>query len=134
MKSTNKGYNRMVRLGRKILETDFSNGPLLLGPLWLLWHGEWRLALRDYLPLTALYVAAHGLVSHGAAGNNMLLFRMGTMGIGLCVLAAAILNFRWCLRWPGISHGKGGHWCLPVLWVGALYLALDWGMRLGMTL
>lgn len=134
MNNTNQAYNRMVRAGRKILETDFSNGPMLLGPLWLLWHGEWRLALRSYLPLTALYAAVHGLVSYGAAGNNALLFRMGTVGIGVCVLVAAILNFRWCLRWPKIRHGKGGHWALLLLWLAGLYLALDLAMRLGMIL
>ena len=134
MNITNQAYDHMVGAGRKILETDFSNGPMLLGPLWLLWHGEWRLALRSYLPLTALYVAIHGLVSYSAAGNNALLFRMGTVGIGLCILAAAILNFRWCLRWPKIRHGKGGHWGLPLLWLGGLYLAVDWVMRLGMVL
>ena len=46
MNITNQVYDHMVGAGRKILETDFSNGPMLLGPLWLLWHGEWRLALR----------------------------------------------------------------------------------------
>lgn len=134
MNITNQVYDRMVGAGRKILKTDFSNGPMLLGPLWLLWHGEWRLALRSYLPLTALYVAVHGLVSYGTAGNNALLFRMGTMGIGLCIVVAAILNFRWCLRWPKIRHGKDGHWGLLLLWLGCLYLAVDLVMRLGMIL
>lgn len=134
MNNTKQVYNRMVGAGRKILETDFSNGPMLLGPLWLLWHGEWRLAIRSYLPLTTLYVAAHGLVSYGAAGDSMLLFRMGTIGIGLCILVAAILNFRWCLRWPKVPHGKGGHWGLPLLWLAGLYLALNLVMRLGMLL
>lgn len=134
MNITNQVYDRMVGAGRKILKTDFSNGPMLLGPLWLLWHGEWRLALRSYLPLTALYVAVHGLVSYGTVGNNALLFRMGTMGIGLCIVVAAILNFRWCLRWPKIRHGKDGHWGLPLLWLGCLYLAVDLVMRLGMIL
>lgn len=44
MNNTKQVYNRMVGAGRKILETDFSNGSMLLGPLWLLWHGggAWR--------------------------------------------------------------------------------------------
>ena len=134
MKGTNKVYDCMVRQGDRILDTDFSDGALLLGPLWLLWHGVWRQALRSYLPLTVLYVAAHGLVSYGAAQDSMFLFRMGALGIGLCILVAAILNFRWCLRWPKISHGKGGHWGLPLLWLGGLYLAVDLVMRLGMIL
>lgn len=28
-----------------------NTGALVLGPLWLLWHGGWRTALRCYLPL-----------------------------------------------------------------------------------
>lgn len=134
MNNTKQVYNRMVGAGRKILETDFSNGSMLLGPLWLLWHGGWRLALRSYLPLTALYVAVHGLVSYGAAQDSMHLFRLGTMGIAGCILAAVVINFRWCLRWPKVPHGKGGHWGLPLLWLAGLYLALDLVMRLGMML
>lgn len=134
MNITNQVYDRMVWAGRKILKMDFSNGPMLLGPLWLLWHGEWRLAIRSYLPLTTLYVAIHGLVSYGAAGDYAFLFRLGTMGVGLCILVAAILNFRWCLRWPKVPHDKGGHWGLPLLWLAGLYLALDLVMRLGMML
>ena len=131
---TNQVYDRMVWVGRKILKTDFSNGPMLLGPLWLLWHGEWRLALQSYLPLTALYVAAHGLVSYGAAQDSMHLFRLGTMEVAGCIVVAVIINFRWGLRWPKIRHGKGGHWGMPLIWLGGLYLAVGLVMRLGVIL
>lgn len=134
MNITNQVYDRMVWVGRKILKTDFSNGPMLLGPLWLLWHGEWRLALQSYLPLTALYVAAHGLVSYGAAQDSMHLFRLGTMEIAGCIVVAVIINFRWGLRWPKIRHGKGGHWGMPLIWLGGLYLAVGLVMRLGVIL
>ena len=134
MNITNQVYDRMVWVGRKILKTDFSNGPMLLGPLWLLWHGEWRLALQSYLPLTALYVAAHGLVSYGAAQDSMHLFRLGTMEVAGCIVVAVIINFRWGLRWPKIRHGKGGHWGMPLIWLGGLYLAVGLVMRLGILL
>ena len=130
----NQIYNRMVWAGKKVLEKDFSDKALLLGPLWMLWHGAWRQAIRSYMPLTVLYVAAHGLVSYGAAQDSMFLFRSGTMGIAGCIVVALVINFRWGLRGSKISHGKGGHWGLPLLWLGGVYLAVDLVMRLGMIL
>lgn len=134
MKCTKKIYDWMVRQGYRILETDFSNGAFLLGPLWMLWHGAWRQALRSYMLLTMVYVAAHGVVSYGAAQDSTLLFQAGTMAIAVCILVAPVLNFRWGLRWPKVPHGTGSHWGLPLLWLGGLYLALDLVMRMGMIL
>jgi len=39
MNIKNQVYDHMVWAGRKIPEKDFSDGVLLLGPLWMLWHG-----------------------------------------------------------------------------------------------
>ncbi|WP_204652563.1 hypothetical protein, partial [Gemmiger formicilis] len=35
-----------------LLEPDCNDDIILLGPLWLLWHGQWKDVLRAYLPLT----------------------------------------------------------------------------------
>lgn len=55
---------------------------LVLGPLWLLWHGAWRTALRCYLPLVlALPRARHWITPLAwLIGTGLLHF--GAMELG----------------------------------------------------
>lgn len=56
------------------MEKEFATLPnpvqRLLGPLWLLWHGGWRTALRCYLPLVLADACSRGLVGFGMAHHN----------------------------------------------------------------
>lgn len=55
-----------------------NNAALVLGPLWLLWHGGWRTALRCYLPLVLADAFSRGLVGFGMAHHRGLWVQLGT--------------------------------------------------------
>lgn len=126
-------YEYAVHMGRWLLETDLDDGIIFFGPLWLLWYGQWREALRQYLPMTLLGIAAYGLLCYGAVQEQVLLVRLGEAGILVCFLGSFALNIWLFRRWN--KKLADGRYFVPILfWCGGIYLMLDAIMWLVMIL
>lgn len=78
------------------MEKEFATLPnpvqRLLGPLWLLWHGGWRTALRCYLPLVLADACSRGLVGFGMAHHSGLFVQAGSWGMVFCLAAGFACN------------------------------------------
>ena len=126
-------YEYAVHTGRWLLETDLDDGIIFFGPLWLLWYGQWRKALRQYLPLALLCTVAHGLLSYGMAQNRIFLYRLGTLCILVCYFVGFAVNIWLFQRWNK-KPASGRHFAPILLWLGGLYLMLKVVMWLGTVL
>lgn len=127
-------YGRMIKLGRILLEPDCNDDIILLGPLWLLWHGQWRDALRAYLPLTIVWGAAFGIFSYGWGQQNKMLVLLGNAGMIAGIFVGLAINI-WLFRhWHKRPAGSGRHFVQPVLWIIGVFLLVDRCMWLGSVL
>lgn len=72
------GFEHFPAPVRWLLRSNFSTGAVLLGPLWLLWHGAWRITLRYYLPLLLADAFSFWLVGFGMAHHSRLWIDVGT--------------------------------------------------------
>lgn len=127
-------YDRMIKIGRALLEPDCNDNILWGGPLWLLWHGKWQEALRAYLPVTILWGAAFGLFSYGFAQHSKLLVMLGNNGMTAGIPVGLAINIWMFRHWHKRPAGPGGHFVLPVLWIIGIFLMLDRCMWLGTVL
>lgn len=130
----NRLSDSIVKFGNRLLEPNFNDRILLGGPLWLLWYGNWREALRNYLPLTFLFVTACSLLCYGLGHRNIMLFQLGNIGIIVCLLAGFAINIFLYRRWNKTPDEAGKHIVLPLLWVAGLFLLLSGGIWLGSVL
>ncbi len=108
-----------------------STGALVLGPLWLLWHGAWRTALRCYLPLVLADAFSRGLVGLGMAHHSGLWVQAGSWGMVLCLAACFACNMYGSFRWPQLALPRGRHWMAPLVWLVGTGLLLFLAMELG---
>lgn len=128
------GFEHFPAPVRWLLRSDFSTGAVLLGPLFLLWHGEWRACLRWYLPLALASLAAHGALSYGVAHRSALVAEISYDCILACLLGGLACNVWWSLHWTDSPRPAGRHWVAPLAWLALAWLGLDAAMRLGMVL
>lgn len=108
-----------------------SNAALVLGPLWLLWHGSWRTALRCYLPLVLADACSRGLVGFGMAHHTGLWVQAGSWGMVLCLAAGFACNVYGSFRWPQLALPCARHWITPLVWLVGVSLLLFGAMELG---
>lgn len=108
-----------------------STGALVLGPLWLLWHGAWRTALRCYLPLVLADALSRGLVGFGMARRCGLWVQLGTWGMVLCLAAGFACNVYGSFRWPQLALPRARHRVAPLVWLVGTGLLLFGAMELG---
>lgn len=108
-----------------------NNAALVLGPLWLLWHGGWRTALRCYLPLVLADACSRGLVGFGMAHHRGLWVQLGTWGMVLCLTAGFACNVYGSFRWPQLVLSRTRHWVAPLVWLIGVCLLLFLAMELG---
>ena len=108
-----------------------STGTLVLGPLWLLWHGGWRTALRCYLPLVLADACSRGLVGSGMAHRSGPWVQMGTWGMVFCLAAGFACNMYGSFRWPQLALPWPRHWVAPLVWLVGTGLLLFGAMELG---
>ena len=108
-----------------------STDALVLGPLWLLWHGGWRTALRCYLPLVLADACSRGLVGFGMAPPQRAVGADGHLGYGF------LPGCRFCLQCvrqfplaPAHSVPRR-HWVAPLVWLAGAGLLLFFAMELG---
>ena len=108
-----------------------STGALVLGPLWLLWHGAWRTALRCYLPLVLADACSRGLVGFGMAHHTGLWVQLGSWGMVLCLAAGFACNVYGSFRWPQLALPRARHWVAPLVGLAGVGLLLFAAMELG---
>jgi len=108
-----------------------STGALVLGPLWLLWHGTWRTALRCYLPLVLADAYSRGLVGFGMAHHSELWVQLGSWGMVLCLAAGFACNVYGSFRWSQLALPRARHWAAPLVWLVGIGLLLFFAMELG---
>ena len=108
-----------------------STAALVLGPLWLLWHGAWRTALRCYLPLVLADAFSRGLVGFGIAHHSELWVQAGSWGMVLCLAAGFACNVYGSFRWPQLALPRGRRWAAPLAWLLGVCLLLFFAMELG---
>lgn len=108
-----------------------NNAALVLGPLWLLWHGGWRTALRCYLPLVLADTFSRGLVGFGMAHHRGLWVQLGTWGMVLCLAAGFACNVYGSFRWPQLALPRTRHWIAPLVGLVSVCLLLFSAMELG---
>lgn len=108
-----------------------STGALVLGPLWLLWHGGWRTALRWYLPLALADACSRGLVGFGMAHHTGLWVQLGSWGMVLCLIIGFACNVYGSFRWPQLALPRARHWAAPLVWLADVCLLLFGAMELG---
>ena len=108
-----------------------STGALVLGPLWLLWHGAWRTALRCYLPLVLADAFSRGLVGFGMAHHRGLWVQLGTWGMVLCLAVGFACNVYGSFRWPQLALPRTRHWIAPLVGLVSVCLLLFSAMELG---
>lgn len=104
---------------------------LVLGPLWLLWHGGWRTALCCYLPLVLADACSRGLVGFGMAHHSELWVQLGTWGMVLCLAAGFACNVYGSFRWPQLALPRTRHWIAPLVGLVSVCLLLFSAMELG---
>lgn len=108
-----------------------STGTLVLGPLWLLWHGGWRTALRCYLPLVLADACSRGLVGFGMAHHSGLFVQAGSWGMVFCLAAGFACNMYGSFRWPQLALPRTRHWIAPLVGLVSVCLLLFGAMELG---
>ena len=108
-----------------------STGALVLGPLWLLWHGSWRTALRCYLPLVLADACSRGLVGFGMAHHSGPWVQAGSWGMVLCLAAGFACNVYGSFRWPQLALPRARHWVAPLVGLVSVCLLLFSAMELG---
>lgn len=108
-----------------------STAALVLGPLWLLWHGAWRTALRCYLPLVLADAFSRGLVGFGIAHHSELWVQAGSWGMVLCLAAGFACNVYGSFRWSQLALPRTRHWLAPLVWLIGTGLLLFGAMELG---
>lgn len=108
-----------------------STAVLVLGPLWLLWHGVWRTALRYYLPLVLADAFSRGLVGFGMAHHSELWVQVGSWGMVLCLTAGFACNVYGSFRWPQLALPRTRHWLAPLVGLIGTGLLLFSAMELG---
>lgn len=118
------------------MEKEFATLPnpvqRLLGPLWLLWHGGWRTALRCYyLPLVLADACSRGLVGFGMAHHSGLFVQAGSWGMVFCLAAGFACNMYGSFRWPQLALPRVRHWVAPLVWLVGTGLLLFGAMELG---
>ena len=127
-------YDHMVKLGRILLEPDCNDDIIIWGPLWLLWHGQWKAALHVYLPLTILWTAAFGVFSYGWEHQSKMLTMLGNGGMIAGIPLGLMINI-WLFRyWHKRPAGTGRHFVQPLIWIIGIFLMMDRCMWLGMIL
>ena len=104
---------------------------LVLGPLWLLWHGAWRTTLRCYLPLVLADACSRGLVGFGMAHHTGLWVQLGSWGMVLCLAAGFACNVYGSFRWPQLALPRTRHWIAPLVGLVSVCLLLFSAMELG---
>ena len=108
-----------------------STGALVLGPLWLLWHGAWRTALRCYLPMVLADAFSRGLVGFGMAHHRGLWVQLGTWGMVLCLAAGFACNVYGSFCWLQLALPRTRHWIAPLVGLVSVCLLLFSAMELG---
>lgn len=122
------------KLGRYLLDPDCNDNIILGGPLWLLWHGQWRAALRAYMPLTILWGAAFGVFSYGWSHQIKVLALLGNAGMIVGIPVGFVINI-WLFRyWHKRPAGAGRHFVPPLLWGIGVFLLLNGSIWLGAIL
>ena len=104
-----------------------STAALVLGPLWLLWHG----AGRCYLPLVLADAFSRGLVGFGIAHHSELWVQAGSWGMVLCLAAGFACNVYGSFRWPQLALPRARHWVAPLVGLAGVGLLLFAAMELG---
>ena len=87
---------------------------LLLGPIYLLWRGEWKLAGKVYGPTTVLDVLGFALMGYGFAGNSSVPVWTGTLIAILCLAAVLACNFWLHFCWNAVPTRKKDVCCPPL--------------------
>ena len=113
-----------------------SNGWIsALGPLYLLWRGEWKSCLLIYLPMLLASTAAFGLMGLGAGSHHSEIYQAGVAIVGLCLLWVFAWNNWLDLRWNDRPHPQQRALLPAALWLAATLSlplsALQLGCMLG---
>lgn len=124
-----KEFSTLPSPAQRLLGSN--NAALVLGPLWLLWHGAWRTALRCYLPLVLADAFSRGLVGFGMAHHSGLWVQLGTWGMVLCLAAGFACNVYGSFRWPQLALPRTRHWIAPLVGLVSVCLLLFSAMELG---
>lgn len=124
-----KEFSTLPSQAQRLLGSN--NAALVLGPLWLLWHGAWRTALRCYLPLVLADAFSRGLVGFGIAHHSELWVQAGSWGMVLCLAAGFACNVYGSFRWPQLALPRARHWVAPLVGLVSVCLLLFSAMELG---
>lgn len=124
-----KEFESLPAPARRLLGS--STGALVLGPLWLLWHGAWLTALRCYLPLVLADACSRGLVGFGMAHHIGLWVQQGSWGMVLCLIICFACNVYGSFRWPQLALPRARHWAAPLVWLAGVCLLRFGAMELG---
>ena len=124
-----KEFESLPAPARRLLGSG--TGALVLGPLWLLWHGAWLTALRCYLPLVLADACSRGLVGFGMAHHIVLWVQLGSWGMVLCLIIGFACNVYGSFRWPQLALPRARHWAAPLVWLAGVCLLLFGAMELG---
>lgn len=112
------------------------NGPAgVLGPLYLLWRGEWQQCCRIYLPVLAVFAVSFGLMGYGMGARSVGWIQAGTVTACLCMVWGFVRNLQLDLFWNDRPHPRQRAWPLSLLWltaaIGLPMLAMELGGLLG---
>lgn len=124
-----KEFESLPAPARRLLGSG--TGALVLGPLWLLWHGAWLTALRCYLPLVLADACSRGPVGFGMAHHIGLWVQLGSWGMVLCLIIGFACNVYGSFRWPQLALPRARHWAAPLVWLAGVCLLLFGAMELG---
>lgn len=107
---------------------------LLLGPIYLLWRGEWKLAGKVYGPTTVLAVLGFALMGYGFAGNSSVPVWAGTLIAILCLVAVLACNFWLHFRWNAVPHPQERRLLPALAGAVAIIFLLPFSMQIGALL
>lgn len=106
----------------------------ILGPLYLLWRGEFRACLRWYALPAALLVLLHGALSWGAGHALPLLAQGAGYAMAACVVWMAAVNLRFAWAWHALPHTGRRSLLAPLLAIVGYGCAVALVMQLGCVL
>ena len=112
-----------------------SNGNVsVLGPLYLLWRGEWKKCFRIYLPVLSTFTVAFGIMGLAMEWRSLVLYQAGVVMAGLCFLWGIAWNIWLDVKWNDHPHPRQRALLPAVLWLAAAVSLPLLSMQLGCML